>query len=1474
MGRSDRARAAKTGAYSQKGSAEVERSRRTDPLPKDFLAFMQAHQQPDADGTTGGTEPPRKRTRTERVEEVDSIPVSRHTLTVSRPVQGFFTNPRPMLCAHVDRYARLRYDNTSQILAISSIRQSSYSAFTSELELDHPSPSLTHSMLTVLDVMAHSRDDKSKEGALWVNVSVNFERKGNQDHLLFSFELNWNSATNILRSRSQRGLSLQVLHTFFRSSQSQVQGGSTERLLPQAFYDAAFVPSRDHTDIPLSPTGLTSELYPFQRRALQWLLKREGVRWNNERSDGTSGLEPLSLPSSSDLPLSFRVVKDADGQSVYISDLYHVVTRDLTALRRSEAAVKGGILAEEMGLGKTVETISLILMHPRPLEPPTVFDEFTAQNVHPTGATLIVTPTTLEAQWLADINKHAPNLRVMMYKGLKKSPEADDELVAQLIDHDIVITTYSVLQTEIHHAEAPPRRSMRYESKYQRMTSPLVQISWWRVCLDEAQQIESGVSSAAKVARLIPRINAWGITGTPVNKDIKDLWGLLSFLRYEPFASSPALWDALTTSHKDLFKPLFRSISLRHTKHAIRDELTLPSQKRYVISMSLTGVEEQHYGSQFRSLARGLGLTEYGAPLRGEIWDPEDLITLDSMKRALAQLRQTVLHPDLGPGPLRALAQKNRPLRTIDEVLDVMIKHSEWATRDHQISLLFCKLKRGQAFEAGKKVEDAVRVWQEVTDEVQPLEAECRAQLEIALENARNAGIDDDIDAQDIEPQAMTNVVHDSDMQAIRDQLLDSRRRVRAILDIRHRAAFFIASGFFQRKDGANPNSEEYQKFDEAENDGYEAAKRLRREILHESLSKASSRMNKIESDAASQSLVKIPEIKLPRNLHLGLETQRVVDNLHTLSDALNEQANLIYGWRDHVVHIILQPLVDTEASHDIKGDEYETSVGHQDELMVYTLVLRAAIADRHVSLTGLENTMIIDDIRSAERRAKEGIGHCPEKLISLLKQRQVAKLSSLSTTFHGILAELRELENKCRHETSNGSRRAEDELSSVDLQRQLARNQLTIQKKVVTALTQELNRFTAAMNARVEYYKSLQNISHTVVPLSEHFGLYYIQTLTASFLEEEQRERRELTAAKSTHRYLLHLRDAGQDSDGLCTICQNDFTLGVLTECGHQFCKDCLMSWMKINRTCPVCKNFLSPAMIHNVALKKHQLKLRQEPSHPGSEILTKSRKLGIYSQFSDEKLEAIRGVELNGPSYGTKIDTLVKHILWLREEDPGAKSVIFSQFKGFLNVLSQAFTRYGIGYASFDKPNGIPRFKEDPRIGCFFMDARAHASGLNLVNASHVFLCEPLLNTALELQAIARVDRIGQKRQTTVWLYLIDGTVEESIYNLSIQRRMEHLGETDAKGKSKETALEGLDASLEVANSMELQRAALPKLMNTQQDLGEVVDKGDLWTCLFGHVRNEASPDVPDDTVENPAVMGSLAVRMQDQAEAGPSA
>jgi E3 ubiquitin-protein ligase SHPRH len=242
-------------------------------------------------------------------------------------------------------------------------------------------------------------------------------------------------------------------------------------------------------------------------------------------------------------------------------------------------------------------------------------------------------------------------------------------------------------------------------------------------------------------------------------------------------------------------------------------------------------------------------------------------------------------------------------------------------------------------------------------------------------------------------------------------------------------------------------------------------------------------------------------------------------------------------------------------------------------------------------------------------------------------------------------------------------------------------------------------------------------------------------------------------------------------------------------------------------------------------------------------------SRNQTIYSDISTQTLTGIKNVELPGASFGSKIDMLTRHLLWLREHDPGTKSIVFSQYREFLTVLGRAFKQQSVSFSAFDEKNGIERFKVDPAVECFLLHAKAHSAGLNLVVASHVFLCEPLLATAVELQAIARVHRIGQHRATTVWMYIIGGTVEEAIYEMSVARRLAHI-KSGAKSKQKSGASSSKasgtttpnamsEAAIDLANSLQLETADLSKLLTSGKTGGEYVEKDDLWQSLFGKVR-----------------------------------
>ena len=94
---------------------------------------------------------------------------------------------------------------------------------------------------------------------------------------------------------------------------------------------------------------------------------------------------------------------------------------------------------------------------------------------------------------------------------------------------------------------------------------------------------------------------------------------------------------------------------------------------------------------------------------------------------------------------------------------------------------------------------------------------------------------------------------------------------------------------------------------------------------------------------------------------------------------------------------------------------------------------------------------------------------------------------------------------------------------------------------------------------------------------------------------------------------------------------------------------------------------------------------------------------------------------------------------------------------------------------------------------------------------------------------------------------MYLVSGTVEESIYKLSVARRLAHILEKEKRqnqkhstdsGQANETILNGLtETVIDSANSMEMQDASFTNLMTSGTSGGELVKKDDLWQCLFGN-------------------------------------
>ena len=135
------------------------------------------------------------------------------------------------------------------------------------------------------------------------------------------------------------------------------------------------------------------------------------------------------------------------------------------------------------------------------------------------------------------------------------------------------------------------------------------------------------------------------------------------------------------------------------------------------------------------------------------------------------------------------------------------------------------------------------------------------------------------------------------------------------------------------------------------------------------------------------------------------------------------------------------------------------------------------------------------------------------------------------------------------------------------------------------------------------------------------------------------------------------------------------------------------------------------------------------------------------------------------------------------------GHKILVFSQFTEHLKILKNTFISEGIKYfyldgSTNDRQEVIQTFQAYRYPCVFFMSLKAGGLGLNLTEASYVFLLDPWWNPAVENQAIDRCYRIGQENPVTVYRFITKDSIEERVSELQeIKNFMEKavISETD---------------------------------------------------------------------------------------------
>lgn len=143
-------------------------------------------------------------------------------------------------------------------------------------------------------------------------------------------------------------------------------------------------------------------------------------------------------------------------------------------------------------------------------------------------------------------------------------------------------------------------------------------------------------------------------------------------------------------------------------------------------------------------------------------------------------------------------------------------------------------------------------------------------------------------------------------------------------------------------------------------------------------------------------------------------------------------------------------------------------------------------------------------------------------------------------------------------------------------------------------------------------------------------------------------------------------------------------------------------------------------------------------------------------------------------------KIDVTLDLLRAIRRDKPGEKTLVFSLWTSFLDLLEIPLQDAGFRYLRYDgsmglreRDDSVRQFAEDPAAQVMLVSLLAGSAGLNLTAASQVVVLEPFWNPFVEDQAVDRAHRIGQRRDVEVHRLLVANTVEDRIQELQEKKR-----------------------------------------------------------------------------------------------------
>ena len=183
-------------------------------------------------------------------------------------------------------------------------------------------------------------------------------------------------------------------------------------------------------------------------------------------------------------------------------------------MKQEKSKWKGGLLGDEMGMGKTIQAVSLIMSDYPAKEP-----------------TLVVVPPVALMQWQNEIKEYTNGkLKVLVYHNT--NPKVKQMTTKDLKSHDVIMISYSGLES-IYRKES---KGWKRDDGLIKENSRIHAIKYHRLVLDEAHSIKSRTTGVAKACFALKADYKWCLSGTPVQNRIGEFFSLLRFLQITPFA--------------------------------------------------------------------------------------------------------------------------------------------------------------------------------------------------------------------------------------------------------------------------------------------------------------------------------------------------------------------------------------------------------------------------------------------------------------------------------------------------------------------------------------------------------------------------------------------------------------------------------------------------------------------------------------------------------------------------------------------------------------------------------------------------------------------------------------------------------------------------------------------------------------------------------------------------------------------------